>query len=134
MPLHRFSPAQKVLFVSAAALSIAWFTRIDWALAFSKGELINALSSYVGAVAIALLPLLALWRLIQTASRSPLFQMLSVAFVVLIAVGGYAYLWSSSIPSGGWELFIVLFAQAMAITCLYLTTKIKNHASTKSEI
>jgi multidrug transporter EmrE-like cation transporter len=120
MPHIQLSSFKKAFLLVALIMSVAWATRIDWTWVFSQEIFLKAFRSYFFAVVISLIPFAALWPLLKKTVGRPNYQLLSAIAITLIAVVGYGLFWSSNTPTGGWEIFIIPFFQAVVLIGLHV--------------
>lgn len=123
----------KLILISSVAVSVALLSRIDWSLSLSKGMFGSALSAYIGAVLLSLLPYAAAWQLLRHAEGHPRAQLLSAIVVPVLSVVGYIYFWQSATTTGGWEILVIDTWQAVAISVLYLGLKVVRYVLSRAQ-
>lgn len=124
----------KTIVLGACLFTAAYLlTRIDWHHALASNREGEAFGSYVVALIIALLPYSALWRFLSGQGISKRAKFFSVATVAGIPLVAYPYYLTLGEPTGGWDVFIVCFWQAISIAVLYFTGILKPNEDSETD-
>lgn len=103
---------------ASGAMVIFYMGSVNWSDTVSQGHQNSALSAYLLAVSVALVPYGILLSLLERAKQSTIFKVTLFSIVIALPIIGFSFWRLNNINTGGWDYFIIPFWQIVLLMIL----------------